>query len=163
MTFSAVATVASNMTTYRDSRLSENTTYWYLVSAKKDGGFSDPSGVASARAGALTPTLPAAPIGLRAESGMALNPYTIFLYWSAGSGNANGFKIERCYGTEIDCSDADFTLIATLIATTGAQEYSYSDFPVGGGTYRVRAFNRAGDSAWSNWAWAEACDWGGCL
>ena len=163
VTFSAVATVASNMTTYRDSRLSENTTYWYLVSAKKDGGFSDPSGVASARAGALTPTLPAAPIGLRAESGMALNPYTIFLYWSAGSGNANGFKIERCYGTEIDCSDADFTLIATLIATTGAQEYSYSDFPVGGGTYRVRAFNRAGDSAWSNWAWAEACDWGGCL
>ncbi len=155
VTFSAVATVASNMTTYRDSRVSDNTTYWYLVSAKKDGGFSDPSGVASARAGVLTP--PAAP-WLQAEARGAN------WLWFGGSGNADGFEIERCEG--ITCGDAEFGLIATTGPPYWSDFYSdyrssYADPAVALGTtytYRVRAFNRAGYSAWSNLAEVTAID-----
>lgn len=46
--FSVIANLAANTTSYRDSGLNSNTTYWYRVRAKKDGGFSDFSNVASA-------------------------------------------------------------------------------------------------------------------
>jgi titin len=49
--YSAVAALPPNSTTYRDEGLSGNTTYWYRVRAKKDGGFSDFSNAASAVTG----------------------------------------------------------------------------------------------------------------
>ena len=155
VSFSAVATFASNLTTYRDGRVSENTMYWYVVSARKDGGFSDPSGVAIARAGVLAP--PAAP-WLRAEARTA--------NWLefGGSGNADGFEIERCEA--ITCGDAEFGLAGTLGPPGWSDFYSdyiadWYDVGVVFGTtytYRVRAFNRAGYSAWSLPAEVTAMD-----
>jgi fibronectin type III domain protein len=163
VTYGAVASVPSNSTTYRDGSVSENTTYWYIVRAKKDGGFSDPSGVASAAAGVLTP--PAAPGGLRAYTDGFVYHGIVELVWSDGSGNEDGFKIERCQGYAMDCADADFTLIATTGAHASSDEVRYVDFSTGFGgiyTYRVRAFNRAGDSAPSNVAQVMVCDEFGC-
>jgi hypothetical protein len=53
--YSVVANLAANSSSYRDVGVSSNTTYWYRVRATKDGGFSDPSNVASAQS-ACVPT-----------------------------------------------------------------------------------------------------------
>jgi hypothetical protein len=164
VTFGAVASVPSNSTTYRDGSVSENTTYWYIVRAKKDGGFSYPSYVASAAAGVLTP--PAAPAGLRAYTDGAVFLGIVALFWSDGSGYEDGFKIERCQVDVMACvDDADFTLIATTGAHASSDEVFYVDLSTAFGQtyiYRVRAFNRAGDSAPSNVARVTVCDEFGC-
>ena len=56
--FSAVADLPANSTSYHDVGVSNTATYWYEVRAKKDGGFSDVSTVASATAGSCVPTSP---------------------------------------------------------------------------------------------------------
>jgi hypothetical protein len=54
VTFSPVANLPANSTSYHDATATSNTTtYWYRVRAKKDGGFSDPSNVASAQGGCV--------------------------------------------------------------------------------------------------------------
>lgn len=53
VSFSAVADLPANSTTYHDARATANATYWYRVRAKKDGGFSDPSNIASAEGGCV--------------------------------------------------------------------------------------------------------------
>ena len=58
VTFSAVADLPANSTSYHDVGVSSTATYWYEVRAKKDGGFSDVSTVASATAGTCVPTSP---------------------------------------------------------------------------------------------------------
>jgi titin len=97
---------------------------------------------------ALLPTTietpPAAPSDLLA---VAFSSSQINLTWTDSDNLEQGFKIERCSGA--DCTD--FTQIgtvsanATSYASTGlAPETSYS--------YRVRAYNAAGDSDYSNTA-----------
>src|SRR6266571_3184717 len=150
VTFSAVAELPANSTSYHDVGVSSTTTYWYQVRAKKDGGSSDVSNVASARAGVLTP--PAAPFFRWVD----VIPWSIALSWGETSNNADGFKLERCQA--VVCSNDDFTLIA-VIATTAYPGY-YSDGAVEPGTtytYRVRAFNQAGESAPSSAVSATAC------
>ena len=144
VTFAVIGTVYQ--TTYVDGAVIENTTYWYAVRARKDGGFSDLSNVAGARSGALT--LPLAP-SLDAWAA----PWRIDLWW-ASSINSDGFEVERC--DVVVCGDADFQLIATL----GPNGHSTADYAVAGGStyaYRVRAFNRAGYSAHSNLVSVTAC------
>ncbi len=150
VTFSAVADLPANSASYHDVGVSSTTTYWYQVRAKKDGGSSDVSNVASARAGVLTP--PAAPFFRWVD----VIPWSIALSWGETSNNADGFKLERCQA--VVCSNDDFTLIA-VIATTAYPGY-YSDGAVEPGTtytYRVRAFNQAGESAPSSAVSATAC------
>ena len=48
VTFNVIAGAAPNASSFSDLSTSSNTTYWYRVSARKDGGFSDVSNVASA-------------------------------------------------------------------------------------------------------------------
>jgi len=67
------------------------------------------------------------------------------LSWSDNSGNEDGFRIERCQGN--GCTS--FVQIAQVAANTS----SYSDTGLSRNTsysYRVRAFNSAGKSAYSN-------------
>ncbi len=70
------------------------------------------------------------------------------LTWTDASTNEDGFKIERATGT----TGAYGLLAAVAAGTTG-----YVDAAVTAGTtycYRVRAYNSAGDSAYSNAACA---------
>lgn len=55
VSFSALADLPANSTSYHDAGATTNATYWYRVRAKKDGGVSDFSNVASA-AGSCVPT-----------------------------------------------------------------------------------------------------------
>lgn len=69
------------------------------------------------------------------------------LAWTDNSNNEDGFKIERKLGQ---------TGTFAQIATVGADITSYTDAGLAAGTtycYRVRAFNTAGDSAYTS----EAC------
>lgn len=87
-------------------------------------------------------TPPAAPTGLTAT---AASSSQINLAWTDASTNEAGFKIERCTGA--GCSDF------AQIATVGANVTSYSNTGLTASTsysYRVRAYNGAGDSAYSH-------------
>ncbi len=73
----------------------------------------------------------------------------INLSWIDSDGTEQGFKIERCTGA--GCSDF------AQIATVGANVTSYSNTGLTASTsysYRVRAYNAAGDSPYSNTATA---------
>jgi serine protease len=99
---------------------------------------------AAAVAGSPPPVPPAAPSGLGAT---AVSSSQINLAWTDNASNEDGFKIERCTG--IGCSD--FTQIAT--ASTNATSYSNTGLSAETAyTYRVRAYNAAGDSGYSNTA-----------
>jgi serine protease AprX len=87
------------------------------------------------------PTPPAAPTGL---SVTATTTSTIGLAWSDVSNDEDGFTLQRCDGGSCPA----FITIATLPAGTT----SYLDSGLAAGTsysYRVRAFNSGGESAWS--------------
>jgi pectate lyase len=105
--------------------------------------------MAGAGAGGGTPpppeTPPAAPTALSAVAGKR----KITLSWSDNSSNESGFKIERS-------TDG---IVFTQIATTGANTATYTNGSLTTGTtyhYRVRAYNSAGDSAYSNVASATS-------
>ncbi|MBV9619336.1 MAG: cellulase, partial [Verrucomicrobia bacterium] len=93
------------------------------------------------------PSAPSAPTNLRAS---AATRSRIDLTWTDNSTNESGFKIEHCAGA--GCTN--FAQIATVAANvtgfsnTGLiRSKSYS--------YRVRAYNGSGDSAYSNTATAK--------
>jgi hypothetical protein len=93
-------------------------------------------------------TLPAAPGNLTAT---AVSSSQIDLSWTDNADNEDGYKIERKTGS------GSFT----EIATTGANVTGYSNTGLSASTtytYRVRAYNTAGNSAYSNEASATTQD-----
>jgi predicted phage tail protein len=85
---------------------------------------------------------PSAPVNLSAS---AASSSQINLTWTDQSNNEAGFKIERCTGAV--CSDF------AQIATTGPNVTSYSNIGLSASTsytYRVRAYNGAGDSDYTD-------------
>jgi hypothetical protein len=91
--------------------------------------------------------VPAAPSQLSAG---ALSRSQIQLRWQDNAGNEDGFRIERCVGA--NCTA--FTQIAVL----GRDATSFVDGGRARNTtysYRVRAFNAAGASSFSNRAAAR--------
>ena len=107
-------------------------------------GNSVPSVAQIIRIDAATVAAPAAPSSLTATaaSGSQIN-----LTWMDNSNNETSFTIERCQGT--NCTNF------AQIAQVGANTASYSNTGLSGSTtysYRVRAFNSGGDSAYSNTA-----------
>jgi serine protease AprX len=144
--FAQIAAVGANATSYSDTGLTANTTYSYRIRAYNTGGDSAYSNTASATTPAASQP-PAAPSGLTAT---AVSRSQINLGWTDNSSNEDGFKIERCTGS----SCTNFTQIATV----GANVTSYSNTGLSSGTYyryRVRAYNAAGNSAYSNIARAR--------
>ena len=88
-TWAQVATVGANVTTYNDTGLSINTTYWYRVRAYNSGGDSDYTTPASAT---TLPLPPLAPTNLTATT---VSTSQINLAWTDNSDNEDGFYIER--------------------------------------------------------------------
>jgi len=150
--FTLLAPTSADVTAYRDMGLTGSTQYCYLVRAFRVTGGKTSYSPFSSMACSTTPASapPAAPFDLTAEA----VTWQIALLWLPNSTDHDGFKIERCQG--VVCGETDFT----VIATTGKSVQSYGDYSAAWGTtytYRVRAFNGAGDSAPSNEASATAC------
>jgi len=72
------------------------------------------------------------------------------LSWTNNSTNQDGVRIERCKGS--NCTNF------TQITIVGGTANTYTDSGLAGGTtyrYRVRVYNSAGDSPYSNIASAK--------
>jgi len=142
-TFTLLAKVGTNVTTYSNTGLTASTTYYYRVRAYNADGKSDYSNTASGTTlEAPAPALPAAPTNLTAT---AASSSKINLTWTDNATNEDGFEIER------SLDGASFSLRATV----GANVTSYSDTGLAASTtyyYRVRAYNSAGKSDYSNTA-----------
>ncbi|MDO9535639.1 MAG: fibronectin type III domain-containing protein [Bacillota bacterium] len=134
--YSQIATVGANLTTYEDKNLSNNTTYYYRVRAYNSTTNSTYSGEAIATTGVI----PAAPLNLAAET---VSTSQINLTWTDNSNNETGFRIER------KISGGSYSQIAVV----GANVKAYSDKNLSTNTtyyYRVRAYNSIGNSTYSN-------------
>ena len=145
--FTQVATVGSNAVSFSVTGLTASTTYSYRVASFNAAGNSAFSNTASATTSAAPPPLPAAPSGLSAA---AASSTRINLSWTDNASNESGFGIERCKNP--NCTNfAQITQVAagvsTFADTTVAKNTAYR--------YRVRAFNAAGNSAYSNIASAK--------
>ena len=92
-----------------------------------------------------TPAPPSAPSGLIASGGVN----QAVLNWTDNANNETGFKIERKLATAADSSYAQ-------VGTAGANVVTFTNtaVPAGDYSYRVRATNANGDSAFSNVATA---------
>ncbi len=131
-------TVGQYSTSYSDTTVETNTTYWYRVRAYNAVGDSPPSYAVS-----IGP--PPAPSNLTAAIA-ATNQ--VNLSWSESYANVAGFKIERA--PDDNGNPGTWAEIAT---TVGQYSTSYSDTTVETNTtywYRVRAYNVLGDSPYSN-------------
>ena len=140
-TFTQIATVGANVTSYSNTGLSASTSYSYRVAAYNDGGSSVYSNTASAVTQAA-PAIPAAPGNL---SAVAASRSQINLSWTDNATNETGFYIERCKGST--CTNF------VQIASVGADISSYSNTGLSANTtyrFRIRAYNPSGASAYSN-------------
>jgi hypothetical protein len=134
-TFSQIATVGANVTSYQDSTVAAQTQYWYRVRAYNAGGDSSYSNTATATTPQCTGTAPAAPT----ISSMASTRSTITVRWSDNSNNEDGFKIYR------GLSSSSLSLVATVAANTT----SYTDTGLTRRTtyyYKVCAYNAYGEN-----------------
>ena len=140
--FGTVGSVGEDVTDFTDSGLAGGTSYGYRVRATNGAGSSAYSDEATAT------TLfgpPAAPSNLTAA---AVSSSAINLAWTDNAGDETGFKIERKTGTW-----GTYTEIATVGA--GATTFQSTGLTASTSyTYRVRATNTSGDSAYSNTATA---------
>jgi fibronectin type 3 domain-containing protein len=122
-------------TTYVDTSVTPNITYYYVVAAVNSGGSSANSGQAFAMA---NPGVPAAPTGLSATPGNA----QVALTWNSSSG-ATSYKVKRS-----TMPGSGYSVIAPSVGTT-----SYTDTTAANGTtyyYVVSAVNGSGESPNSN-------------
>jgi hypothetical protein len=134
---------------YLDMGLEPNSTYFYRVRALNPSGYSPYSNTASATTaseqakGAGSASAPAAPSSLNASSS---SPSRVELTWADNSGNEDGFALERSLDGGSSWQE---------IATTARNQSSYLDSGLAASStyhYRVRAYNSAGHSPYSNTA-----------
>ena len=107
----------------------------------------DPTGMLVSSTLTLTAStsvaLPAAPGSVTA---VALNTQDVLIKWVDRSSNETGFEIQR--QTRL----AGKVILTTTVGTTGADTTSFVDTcGVGTFSYRVRAVNALGSSAWTKW------------
>ncbi len=137
-------TVGSNVTEYTDDGLTADSQYSYRVKAHNsfgDSGYSNVVEVKTLKLEIVLPILkaPAAPSNLAAESATAAK---VVLEWQDNANNESGFRIDRSDGGAY-----------AEIAVVGSDVEQYSDATVEPDTtytYRIRAYNGFGNSAYSN-------------
>ncbi len=134
--FSQIALLGANATTFSNTSLVADTTYYYRVRAYEGANHSEYSNAASAE----TQSPPAAPTSLAAT---AVSPSRIDLSWTDNSSYEAGFKIER------STDGVNFSQIGTQIAN--GTTYSNTNLSAGATYhYRLRAYDGPNDSAYSN-------------
>jgi subtilisin family serine protease len=141
--FAQITQTAANVTSFNDTGLQPQTTHTYRVRAFNSAGMSAYSNLSEAMTQAVPPTAPSNLSSLAASSSQ------INLSWSDNSSNEDGFRLERCDLPAASCLDVNFT----QITQTAPNVTSFNDtglLPQTKYTYRVRAFNSAGMSAYSN-------------
>ncbi|HEX8914992.1 MAG TPA: fibronectin type III domain-containing protein [Humisphaera sp.] len=131
-TFTAVGTVAGNVTTFTDDdvsdRLVEGTTYQYRVRMYNGaGGFSDPTDTV------VAVTLAAAPTGVQAN----VSAGNVLITWADQSNGEEGFRVERR-----NQGDSSWTFLWDVEPGTGQYEDVGPD--AGSYQYRVSAYNAGG-------------------
>jgi len=136
--------LVSGQIQYIDRTATTGISYSYRVIAYNAAGNSTSSAVPGA-----PPALPnAAPVILTAV--LQAGPQ-ILLTWTDKATNETGFVIERAIGS----GTLTFTTLATPGPKSGTGIVTYTDTAIGAGktyTYRVKAVNAAGSSAYTNTA-----------
>jgi hypothetical protein len=139
--FAEIVTVGANVTSYANTGLTAATRYWYRIRAYNNTGTSSYTGPASATTLAAsppqTPAAPTALIGAKKGGQIALS-------WTDTSNNETGFAIQR--STDDGKSYKQIATVAANVATYVDTSPGRSKFV----SYRVRAFNAVGNSAFSN-------------
>ncbi len=138
-TWAQIVSLGANVRTYSNTGLAADTTYYYRVRAYHASGNSAYSN--EAMAATTSATLPRAPSGLTMS---VIASTQINLAWADNSTNETGFRVERKTGAAGTWSQ---------IASLGANVRTYSNTGLAAGTtyyYRVRAYNAAGNSGYSN-------------
>ena len=144
VTFTQIGTVTAEVIAYADTTVVAGVTYHYRVRAFNAAGDSSYSDLAMVSVPAAA-TVPFAPTGLTLTVASASR---VDVAWTDRSSNESGFKIERSR------NGGAFTQVATVAANVT----TYADTQVVSGStysYRVRAFNTEGNSAYSNVATAK--------
>lgn len=142
VTWTLLATLPVNTTSYRVSNLLAETSYAYRVVATNEAGASAPSNVAQATTLPPPPPPPTAPTSLTAN---AVSANAVQLAWTDNATNETGYAVERS-------GDAGVTWTA-VTSTLPADSTGLVDAGVQPGLtyqYRVRAINADGTSSWSN-------------
>ncbi|OHB27078.1 MAG: hypothetical protein A2X84_02140 [Desulfuromonadaceae bacterium GWC2_58_13] len=145
--FAQIATVGAGVASYANTNLQPNSDYRYRVRATKAATVpwdSPYSAIASAT------TSVAAPSGLSATT---VNSTRVNLSWSDPTLSETGFRLQRCNGAALDCTqDADFTDLDLLLSSNST---GYGDTGVcsdGAYSYRVRAEKSSAPSWQSAWS-----------
>lgn len=143
--YSTIATLAADATSYNHTGLSASTTYYYRVYSSNDVGDSNYSNEAYATTDAPPTIPPTPPSNLTAT---ATSSSSINLNWIDSSSNEATFVLQSS-----TTSGTGYSTIATLLADAT----SYNHTNLNGSTtyyYRIYASNGAGDSSYSNEAFA---------
>lgn len=138
-TYELIAVLPANSTSHKDAGLTANTIYYYRVCAFNTYGTSPYSNEANATTQKEL-TIPNKPTNLMANAGSSTE---IKINWTDTSDNEDGFKVER------KTSGGSYAEVKTLPANTTI----LLDSGLSPNTtyyYRVRAYNAAGNSDYSN-------------
>lgn len=138
--WSVITTVGSDVVKLSDTDVKSNTKYYYRVRAYNDEGYSEYSNEDYVTTSESDSDEPKTPTNLNAD---AVSYKQVTLKWQDNSNNENGFDIER------KTSSSSWNEIASV----GKGVVKYTDNSVSPDTkyyYRVRAYNNAGHSDYSN-------------
>lgn len=136
VSYAEIDYVGANITSYSDTTVDENTTYYYRVRARNSAGDSGYSNVDTATTPTCPVEPPAAPTNLVAT---AKGRAKISLTWTDNADNEDGFQIYR--GTD----GVNFDPLNTV----GPNVTYYDDFSAQSGNtyyYKVCAYNGNGES-----------------
>lgn len=134
-TWSSITFLALEQTAYADRPLSAGTTAWYQVRAYNSGGFSLFTGSSTA----TTSFIASPPAGPSEFAGTIRSGYRVDLAWTDNANSEDGFRLERSIdGVNFSLlTSLDSDLVAFLDGTASPNTVF---------TYRLTAFNSAGDS-----------------
>ncbi|SDD76259.1 Por secretion system C-terminal sorting domain-containing protein [Dyadobacter soli] len=136
-TFTKIADLAANITTYKNTTLAAATEYFYRVRAVNAAGASAYSNTGSAKTQNIP--VPDAPTKLTA---VPTAPDLIQLRWAKPTANAAEIVIERAKG------DGSFAQIAKVAASV-LQYEDKSELETADYLYRIKAVNAGGSSPYS--------------